>query len=335
MDDAKINDLLLGYLLGALDESDTRNVERLLNESAAFRDRLAAIQRAIEPLAADRENAPTPNRLVERTLAKVAEVICRPTAPTPLADLPMAPPVSPTTIGGQRSWWRRADIVIAACLLATAVGVALTILGQMRGPSSAAMMTQCKDNLRLFFVALEQYRQLNGEFPDVGKYDKRDVAGLVVPILRDAGLLSASIRCPGVGDPLSGPGDLKNLLAMSDGDFEKRSHCLVMCYAYSLGHRDADGTHFGPGVTPAGAWSQTPIMADRPPAEGIPNNSINHGGVGQNVLFADGHIAFIPSRTIAGEDDIFLNSDNRVAAGIGPRDIVLGYSSARTSGPLP
>ncbi len=323
-----MDDRLLGFLLGALDESETRDVERLLAENAEARDRLTALKRVIEPLSADGEIESPPKRLAERTLAKVAEAICR-SAPA-LADLPMAPPISPASAGGQRSWWR-ADIIVAACLLLTGIGISLTVLGQMRGPSSAAMMMQCKNNLRLFFVALEHYRQQHGEFPDVSKYDKRDVAGLVVPILRDAGVLSASasIRCPGVGDPLSGQDNLKNLLAMSDADFAKRSSCLAMCYAYSLGHRDEDGTHFGPGVTPASSWSQTPIMADRPPAEGIPNNSINHGGTGQNVLFADGHITFVPRRTIAGEDDIFLNQANLVAAGVGPRDTVLGYSSAR------
>ena len=102
-----------------------------------------------------------------------------------------------------------------------------------------------------------------------------------------------------------------------------------MCYAYSLGYQDKDGTKFGPGVSPIGTWSQTPLMADRPPAEGLPFNSINHGGAGQNVLFADGHVVFLPKRTIVGEDDIFVNQHDRVAAGVGPRDIVLGYSAAR------
>jgi prepilin-type processing-associated H-X9-DG protein len=70
-------------------------------------------------------------------------------------------------------------------------------------------------------------------------------------------------------------------------------------------------------------------MADRPPPEGIANNSINHGGAGQNVLFADGHAVFLTSRMFAGADDIFANNAGKVAAGLDPRDIVLGHSAAR------
>jgi prepilin-type processing-associated H-X9-DG protein len=70
-------------------------------------------------------------------------------------------------------------------------------------------------------------------------------------------------------------------------------------------------------------------LADRPPAEGINSNSINHGLAGQNVLFADGHIRFLSTRKIGADDDIYTNRDGRVGAGLDVSDIVLGYSSAR------
>jgi prepilin-type processing-associated H-X9-DG protein len=120
---------------------------------------------------------------------------------------------------------------------------------------------------------------------------------------------------------------LTDLRAMSDEDFEQRSPTLTMCYAYSLGYRDPVGGQCAPGVI-KGSWSQTPIMADRPPAEGLLLNSINHGGTGQNVLFADGSVQFLANRTRGG-DDIFINRAGRVAAGLDAADIVLGYSAAR------
>jgi prepilin-type processing-associated H-X9-DG protein len=319
----------IGYVIDALDERTKRAVEAYLAQHPEARQKLAIFKQALAPLAADAEAPAAPPGLVERTLAKVAEHICadekRPD------DLPQAPPVSPAALSIGRSWWRRPDILVAACLLVTVVGVGLVVLGRMRGPSSTAMLAECKNNLRQFYMALQNYREQHGEFPDIGKEAPRDVAGMVVPILTDAGMLSpsASIRCPGIGAPLSCQLTVAALRAMSDAEFDQRSPCLSMCYAYSLGYRDPGGALHGPGDNPQACWSQTPIMADRPPAEGVLRNSINHGGTGQNVLFADGHVRFLPLRTLGADDDIFLNRDNIVAAGLDATDTVLGYSAAR------
>ena len=291
------------------------------------RRKLALLKQALEPLAEDGDAPAPPVRLVERTLARIAEDVCSGVGVARPDELPHAPPVSRTTVPIGRSWWRRADLVVAACVLATVVGVGLIVLQQMRGPTSGAMIVQCKNNLREFYVALQKYREQNGAFPDVAKESPHDVAGMVVPILSDAGTLSsvASIRCPGIGTPLGCQTTLAGLRAMSDVDFDQRSPCLSMCYAYSLGYRDPAGALHGPGDSPQQSYSQTPIMADRPPAEGVLGNSINHGGEGQNVLFADGHVRFLPARTLGADNDIFLNRAGIVAAGLDAADIVLGY----------
>jgi prepilin-type processing-associated H-X9-DG protein len=318
----------IGYLLNALDERTHGQVEAYLAQHAAARAKLALLRQALEPLAADAETPTAPAHLVERTLAKVAEHIC---AGDKRADeLPQAPPVSPLTLAIGRSWWRRPDILVAACLLVTVVGVGLMVLGRMRGPSSAALLVECKNNLRQFHTALQQYRDQHGQFPNIAEKAPRDVAGMVVPILADAGMLpsSVSIRCPAVGSPVPCRLSMAALLNMSDADFAQCSPCLSMSYAYSLGYKDEEGTKHGPGDQAQASWSQTPIMADRPPAEGVMRNSMNHGGDGQNVLFADGHVKYLLQRTL-GLDDIFLNGDSIVAAGLGPTDIVLGYSAAR------
>jgi prepilin-type processing-associated H-X9-DG protein len=322
-----MEELFLGYLLNALDERGTREVEAYLQAHPEARQKLALLQEALEPLGADKDAPAQPQQLAERTLARVAEHICAAGRP---GDLPKAPPIPRQALSGGRSWWRRADVMVAASLLLTAVGIALVVLGRMRGPTSAAMIVECKNNLREFFVSLHDYRDLHGRFPDVAKEAPRDVAGMVVPILNEAGTLSdgVSIRCPGLGAPLSCPFTVSTLRKMSDAEFALHSSSLSMCYAYSLGYREGD-TIRGPGAGSQTAFSQTPIMADRPPAEGVHQNSINHGGQGQNVLFADGHVQFVTGRTFGADLDIFLNRDNIVAAGLDAADIVLGYSAAR------
>jgi prepilin-type processing-associated H-X9-DG protein len=321
-----MDELFIGYLLDALDEPAEREVEAYLTQHPEARGRLALLEQALAPLSADRDAPAPPPLLVERTLARIAEEMCTPGK----SDLPHAPPVSPVTISGGRSWWRRADLAVAASVVLTVVGIGLTILGSMRAPSSEALAAECKNNLREFFFGLQTYHNQHGRFPDVSRESPRDVAGMVVPILADAGALpeGASIRCPGLGAPLMNHVTLTSLRAMTDEDFSKYAPSLSMCYAYSLGYRDGEHYH-APGDSAAGSWSQLPLMADRPPAEGIVQNSINHGGKGQNVLYADGHVRFLPRRTIGAADDIFVNGAGQVAAGIDASDVVLGYSSAR------
>jgi prepilin-type processing-associated H-X9-DG protein len=325
-----MDDLFIGYLLDALDERDKRQVETYLEQHPDAQEKLALLKQALEPLAADQAAPTAPPQLVERTLARIAEHICTPQHQT--ENLPQAPAVSPASLSTPSSMWRRADVLVAACLLLAVVGVALVIQARMRGPSSEALLVECKNNLRQFYGALQTYRDQHGKFPDIAQEGApRDVAGIFVPILQDAGTLpaTASIRCPGIGSPLSCQLTLSSLREMNADDFGQSSPCLSMCYAYSLGYRDEAGVYHGPGDLPKGSWSQTPIMADRPPSEGMEGNSINHGGAGQNVLFADGHVQFLPQRMFGAGDDIFLNRNGQVKAGVDAGDIVLGYSAAR------
>jgi hypothetical protein len=46
------------------------------------------------------------------------------------------------------------------------------------------------------------------------------------------------------------------------------------------------------------------------------------------VLFLDGHAEFLKTRSIGNDEDIYLNQQHRLAAGIGPADTVLGPSWA-------
>jgi prepilin-type processing-associated H-X9-DG protein len=70
-------------------------------------------------------------------------------------------------------------------------------------------------------------------------------------------------------------------------------------------------------------------MADRPPfrekACGARQNSPNHGGQGQNVLFTDGHVEFLTQPTFAGAN-IYLNRKGQARAGVSNDDNPLGMS---------
>src|ERR1043166_1007414 len=311
-----MDDNLLSYLLDSLDDAEKRQVEAELLANAEARGKLAILKKALRPLEADREEIAPPPDLATRTLAKIAAEAG--------TDLPAAPKA--TVSGSSSGWWRRSDVLVGAglLLLVLAVGTPLVYRWQ-----SQAGSVECQENPRQFFVALSAYRDKEGAYPDLSKQAPRNVAGVVVPVLADAGVLSSSfsVRCPAIGAHMSCTLSLAELLDMPEDQFQMQAPNLALCYAFALGYRNADGNLQGPWQAPASNW---PILADRPPSDGTPGNSPNHAGTGQNVLFLDGHVKFVPGRVVGDpDDDIFLNRANAGAAGVENRDVGLGRSATR------
>src|SRR5260370_28985079 len=100
---------LIGYLLDALDSDSRQETEKHLLKNPEARARLDSLRQAIEPLEADREADEPPPDLCVRTLARVAEYRCR--------HMPSAPKAGSGDRPIHRSWWRRADVLLAASVL--------------------------------------------------------------------------------------------------------------------------------------------------------------------------------------------------------------------------
>jgi prepilin-type processing-associated H-X9-DG protein len=226
-------------------------------------------------------------------------------------------------------------VLVAACLL---LSIGLLIPPVISHLQYRQEVEHCKNNLNQIGMALIKYTQVHDNrkkaFVNVAdpRLEKRNkVAGIVMPVLVSSELIdpqAVTVRCPGVGSPLQCSLTVRGVKQLSDEEFRRQSPRLICCYAYSLGYYHQERIQ---------CYSQdhfpVPIMADRPPFREKPAgdrraNSPNHAGRGQNVLFSDGHVAFLAHRTVGG-DDIFLNRDNQVAAGKDPEDIVLGMSEAR------
>lgn len=309
---------LVGYLLDCLDDTGKRQVEAYLQASPEARQKLARLKQALAPLAADRDEISPPPGLAARTLARIAEQAG--------SDLPRAPREPTTAVPALRPWWRRADVLVTAALLLLAAGALTPLIYRWHERQA---MAACQNNLRQFYVALTSYHDQQDAYPDLTREAPRDVAGIIVPMLADAGVLppTFSVRCPAVGPHVSCSVSLASLRTLPEDEFQIQAPNLAMCYAFTLGYRDGTGVYHAPWQMPA---SSCPILADRPPAGGTPGNSMNHGGAGQNVLFLDGHTRFVSQRSVGDpNDDIFLNRDNCVAAGKDQQDVVLGSSAAR------
>ncbi len=319
-----IDDLLVGYLLDALDEATLLEVDAYLCSSPTARARLERLRDALLPLESDRATPPAPPGLVTRTLTRVLGK-----APA----LPVAPRL-PGRSATPQNRWRRADALVAAVLLVLVAGVVWAWLAKTRQRSD---VYACQENLTRFHRALVQYseRRPDGAFPTVDAQGPRAFAGVFIPKLIDAGILTedVSLTCPTGGRrvPAAEPDQIQALEQWYAEDRPRYNRAvadLAGSYAYSLGFRDAAGLH---GLKRGAGMDLMPIIADCPPfvgrSSGGDGNSREHAGSGQNILEVGGTVRFLSSRFVAG-DDIYLNEDRCILAGVHESDYVLAASDA-------
>lgn len=329
---------LVGYLLKALDSEANREVEVYLRTQPDAQRQLEMVRRALLPLAADQNDHEPPPDLWVRTLGRIAEYKCRDTAAPPPAR-PRARP-SPAVRPGERihrTWWRRADVLVAAALLVAVLALVPYGIYEVRYRSGIAA---CANNLREFHTALVDYSDRhNGQFPQVDDRPPRNFAGVFVPTLvsENPNVARLSVNCPSGGISTQTPLTLAQLEALhreQPSEFERQVKVLGGCYAYPLGYRDEQRKLQGLRRD----HSQLPLMADRPPLDqdlADPTRySPNHAGRGQNVLFVDGHVQFFKTRAAGIDgDDIFLSHNKLIEAGRDPTDSVLGASGSRPNPP--
>ncbi len=314
---------LVGYLLDALDPETRREVEEYVRAQPEARQHLELLRRALAPLECDRDTIEPPAGLWVRTLSLIAEhrTLTLPAAPAPV--ILRAPPAM------ARTWWRRADVLVAAGLLLCLSALVPPGIGHWRSRSDRL---GCENNLKQFYMALSDYSgRHDGQLPNVSEVSApRRVAGMVVPVLmqemngKTPGL---NIACPTQKIPTPRYPRLEQFPAMNADEFERLAADMLGSYSYTLGYRD--GNRY---VGHRADAAHLPIMADRPPLgveAGNRANSANHGGKGQNVLYGGGNVRFLADRFIGKpSDDIYANEHGRVQAGVHPSDAVLGASNA-------
>lgn len=291
---------LLGYLLELDDANDRAATERAVSGDPKLQAELARWQQSLEPLQLVGEDSELPSGLADRTLARLF-TSGGVTYPAPSRDA-----VSTASGWTTRARW---DVAISLVLLVAVSGFGMAALS--RWTHSRAVQS-CRGNLQNMWQGLEMFASTHtNKYPDLSEHGDQRKAGTFLRVLNDSGCIppATTASCPGVQLPASGrPLEIEEL-----------------DYAYHLGFRSIEGrlSHLQRGAE--NTDDQCAILADLPLADWTPRNSRgNHRG-GANVLFLGGNVRFCTIPLVGYDrENIYLNDAGKIAAGLHPRDTVLG-----------
>lgn len=312
---------LIGYLMGALDDPESRQVDAALadpRDGAALRRDLDRLRVAMRPLAHDRATFAPPPGLAQRTLAFVQSH----SAPTPR---PMLSPSTepPATIGGARIWLDRS--IIAAAALAASVLVAPLLLDAI----NESRARRVERNLQKLSTGLQGYAESHRMYPTPPDAGPLSRAGLYAPTLVSEHRLAAddgTVLVPGArrgrqrGFLIPTLEELE--AAVGTPRFDELVRGMGGDFGYTLGHRDASG-RLVPNLNRR--REHHPIMADAP--DPCCEKSSNHPGGVHYILFEDGHVERVFFDDLhEGDDHLYRNDDGETAAADDPEDAVIGDS---------
>jgi hypothetical protein len=318
---------VLGYLVNAIDSSERDQIEQQLSVDENLRRQVDAGRRSLTRLSWDAEPYPAPAGLVERTCAYVEQQL-EGDAVQPASKVRRVYPAE--ALSGESGGWTFADFVVAAGIC---VAAACLFFPAILNSRYNARLAQCQNNLRQLGVALQQYSdQNNGYFPTVPATGNLAFAGAYASLLRDKDLLGEDyaqlLSCPSRGGTI-----VIRIPRSADVNAAQGAMLVTLQktiggdYAYPLGYVQNGKLH-GIRRTRNQQRAQYVILADAPLGDVHRNFRAVHDG-GQNVLFEDGHAAFLATRFRPGvsHDDYFVNDLGYVEAGVHAQDNVLGSSS--------
>ncbi len=285
-------DDLLDYSLGQLEGHPLAVFEAELirdPDLAARADRLSSVLRQ---LLDGGETFDPPPGLAERTSRFVAE------RKSKRAILDFVP---------RRVPFRWADVAVAAGIMLAGL---LTLFPAIKAGREQGNQLACANNLNQLGTSLVNYAIRHQHYPRVSGAGAGTPVGWYAQALEGESLLpdTKTLHCPCKSDC---PADTM------------RTNPNHMDFAYNVGYVDPKSGHAEP-ITP---WLPVtvPLLADQPPHDGagrvLEGNSPNHGGRGQNVLFSDLHLRWLPTRKVGPHDsDLFLNQKQLPEPGVSLQD---------------
>ncbi len=180
---------LLGYLIGALEDSEHRWIEAQLQRDSGMREELSRLRERLRPLEQARRTFPPPRGLAARTCrwiaaaapwtGKESSVAAAASAPRPARPLARrmgsayAPPSSPAP-------WSWADLAVVACISAA---LAMLLFPAIQRSRMNMRLIACQDNLRQLGMNLAQLHERHPEFLAPLFHPKREAIAELPPSL--------------------------------------------------------------------------------------------------------------------------------------------------------
>lgn len=318
---------LLGYLLGALDRAEQDEVESQLDQDPELREELRRLEACVGRLGLDAapHDYEPPAGLATRTCRFVAAhaeaVITTRAALVPYGE-----------VAARRFAW--SDLVVAAAVLIVAASLFFPAVSHSR---THAQMAGCQNHLRLIGVGYHEHANVDphDSFPAPAPSGNRGVAGVVPVHLAHGGFVTTPdvFLCPSTwrkwrDEPYYLP-TVEELDTAGDPVLAILHRTMGGDYGYVMGYIENGRLQ----KVCNSRRSHYPIVSDAPSPTNPERLSDNHGNLGQNFLFEDGHVKLI--RDLSSPhlpDHPFFNREGEVAAGSNCDDPVLGGSPDR---PIP
>ncbi|HMC11085.1 MAG TPA: hypothetical protein VKH44_07335 [Pirellulaceae bacterium] len=312
---------LLGYLLQSLAPDEHEQVEAELNQNPTLRAEMRRLEACLGQigLGDEPERLEPPAGLAARTCQFVA-------AQTSQTVTRAGALVIHGAERERRFTW--SDFVTTAAVVVAAASLFFPALSFSR---FQAQIATCQNQLRLIGFGLHEYsdRQPDHSFPGPEVEGNRAAAGIVAPLLVSRKLAdSRMFLCPAssvlhdIADfrvPL--PEELDRAVGQ---ELKAMKRSMGGDYGFNMGYVE-DGKLLRACNARRGGY----VLAGDAPSNSQPRRvSGNHRGRGQNVLYEDGRVQFLPhlpSPQIL--DDPYHNRDGWVSAGLDRDDAVLGASN--------
>ena len=343
---------LLGYVLGALDAQEHRDLQQTIDQNPQIEEELLRIKSSLMPLD-ELDTAGPRTGLARRTCEAVAncgkdQSVAGSASPTELSafelvagsfkddtfsngnDLnsPEVPPAKVRPAVSQRllhpTTWSIPDVLVGMALLLICAGILFPTINYARNNSR---IVECQNNLRQVGLAMMDYSSINdGNFVAIPRAGNLAASGCYAPILKDAGLVEddSIFACAGIAAQTSPVHIAARDQIESAKNEEQINHYRKTMgghYGYTMGYCENEK------YCPPRYMGRTNIvlLADQPSSDLAGRRSSNHNGKGQNCLFEDGRVEFIKGHALAG-DAIFENDYGIVAPGSHQWDNVIAPS---------